>query len=324
MHDSLRVWFDTAADARLLRAWRRADALPAGTGAMPVPDAAQWRALLDRLALWLGAALCAAGLVCVVAANWEHLGKAARLYGLQAVLVATTLGALWLGLQRAGGRALLWLSMLVLGGLLTLIGQTYQTGADTWELFALWTALALPWAVAARHAAHWLTWAVLLNTAAWLWLGLQSWWWWPNEHLLLQLGLLNLLLLALWETAGRRWPEFGGRVGRWLLAAAAMVPLTLYAMGEVLDSDGVPLTALLAWALATLALGAYCWRMRRDLPVLALLALGIIGVVAAMLGEWLLAGVDEAPSLLVIALAVLGMAAGAGLVLRRLAREEAA
>ena len=103
-----------------------------------------------------------------------------------------------------------------------------------------------------------------------------------------------------------------------------MVPLTLYAMGEVLDTDGVPLTALLAWALATLALGAYCWRMRRDLPVLALLALGIIGVVAAMLGEWLLAGVDEAPSLVVIALAVLGMAAGAGLVLRRLAREEAA
>ena len=39
-------------------------------------------------------------------------------------------------------------------------------------LFALWAALSLPWVLAGRHAALWLTWALLLNVTLTLWLGL--------------------------------------------------------------------------------------------------------------------------------------------------------
>lgn len=325
MDRDLHDWLDTAADARLLRAWHRSGALPPASARMPAPAAGQWRALLDRLALWLGTALCAAALICFIAANWEHLGKMVRLYGMQAVLLATTLCALWLGLRRTGGLALLWLSMLVLGGLLALIGQTYQTGADSWELFALWAVLALPWAVAARHPVHWLTWAAIVNIAWTQWLGESHWAlnWWQDRAAKMVVGLPNLVLLALWEIASRRWSEFGGRIGRWLLAFAAMLPLSLFAIHDQLHADGPSWYGVPTWAAVTLALGAYCLRLRRDLAVLAMLALGIIGVVSTALHESLLAPLGDTAGLLLIALAVVAQATAAGFLLRRLGREEA-
>ena len=325
MDRDLYDWLDTAGDARLLRAWHRGGALRPASARPPAPAAGQWRALLDRLALWLGTALCAAAVICFIAANWEHLGKLARLYGMQAVLLATTLGALWLGLRRAGGLALLWLSMLMLGGLLALLGQTYQTGADTWELFALWALLALPWSVAARHAVHWLSWVAIVNIAWTLWLDQSPWARpaWDKRLDMFCLGLLNLALLALWELAGRRWPEFGGRTGRWLLAFGAMLPLSLFAIYDQLHADGPSWYGVPTWAAATFALGAYTLRLRRDLAVLALLALGIIGVVSTALHESLLVPLGDTAGLLLIALAVVAQATAAGFLLRRLGREEA-
>jgi len=331
MDRDLHDWLDTAADARLLRAWDRSGVLSPASARLPEPAAVQWRALLDRLALWLGTALCAAALICFIAANWEHLGKTARLYGLQAVLLATTLGALWLGLRRAGGLALLWLSMLMLGGLLALLGQTYQTGADSWELFALWAVLALPWAAAARHPAHWLSWAAIVNIAWSLWIDQSGrpWGRWRGDESLLLIGLLNLALLALWELCGRRWPESGGAIGRRLFALAAVLPLTLLAISHVSDlgsarSAGMPpMYGVPVWAFATAALGLYGLRVRRDLPVLALLALGIIGVVSTALHESLLAPLGDTAGLLLIAVAVVAQATAAGFLLRSWSHEEA-
>ncbi len=327
-------WRETAADRALIRGWRRAGTLSRSAVGEAADDAgpppALWRDFLDRFALWLGVALCAAGAVCFVAANWEHLGKLARFAGLQVALVLAVAVAFRLGPARRGGQAALWLATILLGALLALIGQTYQTGADSWELFALWTVLALPWTLAARNAAQWLTWALLLNLAVGLWLGLH-----PNDLLFagdraaMTLGLLNVALLALHETGGRRWPEFAGAVARRLLAAAAVALLSLAAMSEILEGrapDFLPPlgVANLVWAAATAALLVFAVRLRRDLPILAALALGIIAVSTAFLIEILFDGGDEALDFLLIALAVLVQAALTAFALRRLARGEAA
>ena len=56
-------------------------------------------------------------------------------------LVVAGLGAMLLPVWRA---PLALLVFLITGGLFASIGQTYQTGADPWQLFALWAALGLP------------------------------------------------------------------------------------------------------------------------------------------------------------------------------------
>lgn len=336
MHESSH-WRDVAAERAWLRTWQAEGAL--GTvlpaDALCDPPSRQWRRFLDRLALWLGVALCAAGAICYVAANWAHLGKFERLAGAQALLVLATVAAARLGPTRVAGQATLWLATMLLGALLALIGQTYQTGADTWELFATWTVLALPWTFAARNAAQWLTWAALLNIAAGLWLALaqDSQWFGARNHTT-WLGALNVLLLALWEIAGRRWPEFAGHAGRWLLAAAAVSMLSMAAMDDLFfenfETDsagkfgmfGLPSAV---WCAATLAIGAFYLRVRRDPAVLAMLALGIVAVTTALLTRILLTGDEGDPMRhLAIALSVVVQAACAAVVLRRLARGEAA
>jgi uncharacterized membrane protein len=330
-----RTWRDAAATHALLRGWRRAGAFDsdgmqraqaAFDGADPSPR--EWRWFLDRFALSLGVVLCAAGILCFIAANWEHLGKFAKLYGFQALLLIGVLAAAKLDLRRIGGQAALWLATMVLGGLLALIGQIYQTGADTWELYALWTALALPWTFAARNAVQWLTWGALLNLAFGLWLGLHPrGMWFAGSDVAMWLGVLNLALLLAWDIADRQWPdlfgELGARVGRWLLVAAALAPLTGSAMEERLWDDRNQLYLTAVWGVAIVVL---LWRYghrRRDLPVIAMIALSLIAVVTASVGDVVFEGRETASDYLIVAITVLVQAAIAAVMLRRLAREDA-
>lgn len=69
------------------------------------------------------------------------------------------------GIERAVGKAWLGAGVVLTGVLLAVIGQIYQTGADSELLFAGWALLALPWVVIARAPWVWLFWLVLLNTS---------------------------------------------------------------------------------------------------------------------------------------------------------------
>ena len=129
--------------------------------------------------------------------------------------------------------ALLALAGILLGALLALLGQTYQTGADTWELFAWWAVLLLPWALAAASQAVWLLWTLVVNVAMVLWLGERvfSWWGLLGATYLpaLIVAGLNLAMLAGWELAARRW-RASTLVGPRLLAALAIGALVMSTM----------------------------------------------------------------------------------------------
>jgi uncharacterized membrane protein len=270
-------------------AWQAAQALLGRRPSLPA-----WARFLDRLALYLGALLIGAGVICFIAFNWEDLGKFAKFYGTQALLVASTGGALWLGLERPAGRALLLLSGLLLGGLFALIGQVYQTGADTWQLFAVWAALLLPFALAGRWAPLWLLWVVVLNLAIYLYFETGSRWWavrfWHAEAARWLVGALaNAALLALWEGPGQSLASLRQRWGARLLLAAALVPATWGALWAIVDTHhGTGWTAcLVLWALLSAGGFAFYRWHRLDLAALALLALGGIAVVTTAAGRLL-------------------------------------
>ncbi|EZP41835.1 DUF2157 domain-containing protein [Janthinobacterium lividum] len=127
-----------------------------------------------RLAYWLprgvavlGAALLGMGLICWVAANWEDFGRMGRFALLQGMFAAACLGAFAVPKARV---PLLLLALLAIGGLFAYFGQTYQTGADPWQLFALWAVLALPLCFVARSDVLWTPWMLVLSTAVTLWM----------------------------------------------------------------------------------------------------------------------------------------------------------
>jgi uncharacterized membrane protein len=307
------AWVESGAVARdrLHDALRAADALP---------DARDWQRFLERVFLGLGVAVLAASAVYFIAANWGALGRYAKFALAQGALTAAVAVALWRGLDTRIGEASLVAAALLTGVLLALVGQVYQTGADTYELFTVWAVAILAWVAVARSPALWLIWIALLNMAVALyhvtfgWLGLlfapDDW-----RALCVTLFVLNTVALAAWEFAAARgvaWlaPRWAPR----LLATAGGVAISILAVLAIVDRQGTPWAHLALYAL---------WRRRLDLFVLAGAVLSLIVFGATGLARLPVRLHGDAGGLLTIAAFVI-LAAGAGaLWLRGLAQEEA-
>lgn len=295
--------------------------------ARALPDAMAWRRFLDQLLLWMGTAMLGAALVFFLAYNWEDLGRYAKL-GLAEAAIAVALAIAWRsGLEGAVGKAALLAASIFVGALLALVGQIYQTGADTFELFASWAIAILAWVLIARFAALWLLWLAIVNLAVTLYFdafrGLFGVLFGTEHQLWLLFALNTLALVALeWgRAAGTAWLR-----ERWsmqIVATASGAFITALAMIAIFDWRWRPVSILAvpAWLL-WLALAYAVYRRRiRDLFVLAGGALSVIVVSASFLVKHALG--DTAVTFLFVAVVIIFQTAIAGWWLTGIAREEA-
>lgn len=280
-----------------------------------VPSRSEWRAFLSRLALWLGTLALASAIIFFFAFNWDALGRFAKFGLLEAAILAGLLALWWTGLDSAAGKAVLTLLSLLLGALLALTGQVYQTGADTYELFAWWAVLILPWVLVGRFSPLWLLWLALVDLAVWLYFSLG----YDGESLMWALLVLNGAALAGWEAAHRAglswlrddWPPR-------LVAVVAGSSATGLAVWSIMD-NGPGVLAFFAWIGAV-----YYWyrHVRPDLFMLAGGVLGLIVVVVAFLTRHMFEA--GSGSFLFIGLVVIGLSGGGAMWLKSVAREQRA
>ena len=289
-----------------------------------LPNDSQWRNFLDKVLLSMGAVLLGAGVIFFFAYNWQDLGRFAK-FALVQVPVLAGLALVWkVGVDGAAGKAALLAITLCVGALLALVGQTYQTGADTFELFAAWAVAILPWALVARFPALWIIWLALVNTALALYYttmtGMPSLLVWSKELKGVLFGF-NTLALVAWEglaLAGIAWLR-----ERWaprLLAVASGYMATLLALedlGRSLPDYSGRMVAWLVWMLA--AFWVYRYRVK-DLFVLAAGLLSLITVVVTFLLQFMKSS-DEGV-LLLAGLVVIGMSGAGGWWLKQIAHEE--
>ena len=177
-----------------------------------LPTSKSWRMFVDRLLLFSGALALAAAVIFFLAYNWDAMGRFAK-FGLVEALIVIALAAYWrLGAERLAGKAALTVAALLVGALFALFGQTYQTGADPWQLFANWALMILPWVIIARLAALWIVWLALLNTALGLYFSTFNGLFgilFSQEAQLYSAFALNTLALIAFELGARRfaWRE---------------------------------------------------------------------------------------------------------------------
>ena len=307
------------ADARILSpdAYRRALHLAVATPSRPA-----WRAFLSTTLMGLGSLLVLAGVVYFFAYNWAEMGRFAKLGLIALAITGTSVGAWRLGDRPAGQFALLASAVLV-GPLLAVYGQTYQTGADPYELFIGWSALILPWVALARFTPLWLLQLVLVNTGVSLfWLERMDGGVGKEGQLTLVLGLLNGFAWATYEHFAHRrvsWLQ-----GRWMprvLALMALSPLLATSVVFIVDSDERTLTTGLSLLLLLVGLGAILALHRHLHGELFLLTLGtlcVLTVANTAVGYFLLTTVRaEEFVLLVLPLIIIGEVAAAVYWLRR-------
>jgi uncharacterized membrane protein len=221
------------------------------------PSPAETRGFFVRL-LGIGGLLSlGASLVFFVAANWSRLAIFGRFALVELVLVACGVVALIRPPPAQPGRAALFLAFIATGALLALFGQTYQTGADVYELFLGWALLGLPIAVLGNWGATSAAWVVVLNLA--------------------------LLLFCGWQpVGGLLWTVLGGspRQPALLLLAATWVNLALWFLFDAVRRAAVP-----TWVrrlIVSCAFGFGCWAATLGIVDSPPNAAAVLGVVVAM------------------------------------------
>jgi uncharacterized membrane protein len=135
------------------------------------PSRAEGLVFLSHCLRIAGVLSLAAGVVFFVAANWSEIAVFGRFALLELLLVACLATAFVKPPPSFVGRGALFLAFVATGALLALFGQTYQTGADVYELFLSWALLGLLLVVAAQWAVSSAAWVIVFNTALSLYCG---------------------------------------------------------------------------------------------------------------------------------------------------------
>jgi len=263
------------------------------TDAGLTPRGDSWRQFIAYLLLANGGMLLMAGIAFFFAANWDVFGRFAK-FGLIEAGMAGCLLVYGLKPDTRLGQASLTGAAMLLGVLLAYFGQTYQTGADNWQLFAVWAAMITPWAVLARNASLWVLWLLLVNVALPLYFMVR-----PGLVGVLSAGDALLWCLVLFNgTALAAWEGGSGRVA-WLprlpvaraLGAQTGLCLTWLAIQHTADPHGAVSAGVLAVYAGVLPLLYRIYRrVRYDLFMLAGLCFSLMTVLTVALGKWLFAG----------------------------------
>jgi uncharacterized membrane protein len=271
---------DQPADIRTLHALRRAGVLDDVTLKLVLghlQTRGDWLNWARVNLMVIGALLMLSGVIFFFAYNWADMGRFQKLGLIFAGLAGCTLGTVRLGLGRLSGQIMLTSACVFIGIFLAVFGQIYQTGADAYELFVGWSALILPWVLIGRFAPLWMFGLLLVEMGTVLYWD-QGPWDWPDEGLLLVLGLINVLALIAREwflSRGHSWLAGGWQ--RRLLFMKLAATLSGGVLLSILERGVIPFSGAHIWiGLLVLTAGFYHYRyQQRDFVCVSLSAMSL-------------------------------------------------
>lgn len=322
------------------------------------PTKKTWLAFFDKATLIIGAVALLLALVFFVAYNWLHMGRMGKFALVEGALVISIGLYVLLSFRRRFQlvrQLLLLIASVITGSFLALLGQVYQTGADSWQLFFGWGILIIPWVFIARLPALWLLWLALIHAVVILYSDISPFLFdayiFQDIFRIAVLAAINFIAFNLWlfyferqrfannsphktviyqTTASKKdtskiaaqikpslhWSTYVvGLLSTYFISRLALMYITNDA------SSTISIIALVIWA-------GWCgfiyWRFykqRINLLMLTYLCGSIITIVMFWAGEFLLNN-WEALELLLLALLLIAISSAAMIWLRRVARLE--
>ncbi|MEO7106545.1 MAG: DUF2157 domain-containing protein, partial [Rhodoferax sp.] len=207
-------------------------------------------------------------------------------------------------------------------------GQTYQTGADPWQLFAVWAVLAFPLCMGVRSDVLWTPWALIVCTGISLWVYAHTAYHWrlkPQDLGVYAMAWSAALVLTFaLSPVFARWSGSGPWAMRTTVTLVTTM-ITATALGALFGRETLLLYGLgvCVLAVAGLALASRQWFEIFGLSAVGL-ALNILLIFG--LGNVLFQdsrGNDWFGAMLLLGLVAAGMLAGTVSILLRLSRRYA-
>lgn len=253
------------------------------------PDARAWRVFLSRALLLLGAGSVLAGVICFVAYNWANVGRFGK-FGVAAAAIAAAAIYAWRAIPKLTGEIALFTAAVLVGALLAIFGQTYQTGADPYGLFATWALLILPWVIASRFSATWVLLLLLIDTAITLYWGqvigareTRDMLWLP-----LVVGAIHFGALAAWQWQRKlALPWLTERWAQRFVAVCALYAWWLAATVTLFVSSRAGVAGVIGLALFVIAVAAMVrfYRRPRDLFMMTIAVAAAMAFGTALVGR---------------------------------------
>lgn len=257
-------------------AWERACAIAGHT-----PTLYEWRVFINRALLVVGVIFIVAGILFLGAYNYSAPPRWTQFAGLQAGIIGMAALARFFGIDSLPGRLALLAALMLVGGLLAVIGQEYQTGADAYEVFLVWAGLGSGWVILSQWGPLWLVWWALVN------LGLSAYGTQAlgaSIHTLIPLLiLLNAWGIAAWEWGSKRGVHWLS--ARWIPRLAALVTVGMavyFVLIFIFPDEAIEMrfAALPIYLILVAVMVETYTRYQRDLFMLAVC--GLSGVVLSL------------------------------------------
>ncbi|MCL2916633.1 DUF2157 domain-containing protein [Shewanella litorisediminis] len=310
--------------------------LPSLVEAYEAQHPQHWVKSLCTMMLYLGALSLGAGIIFFFAYNWASLHHVAKFALVESAIVLTLLGLYLCVRQKRENPLSAWLTGallllldLLVGALLALVGQVYQTGADPWQLFAIWATFTLLPALAYRSDLLWSAFWAQANLALWLhFASLGSLWGIVGDvdAVMLAIAIANLGLHWLLEVGQRRRLALLIQPFTNTLALTAGVAgLAWYGAYHTLDNPlgwyhGVLFVVLLALLpLIILVYRRWCPRV----TALGIWGFAVIAVSSILLARVLFESSESEGSFLLVGWYVIGCSSGLAIYLKGLLKTEA-
>lgn len=127
-------------------------------------DSKSWKRFLNLLFISLGVGFTVSGIIFFFAYNWTDLHKFAKMGLIEGLIILTTSVVLFSKLNLNVKNIILTGTSVLVGVLIAVFGQIYQTGANAYDFFLGWALFVSLWVIISNYPPLWLVFLILVNT----------------------------------------------------------------------------------------------------------------------------------------------------------------
>lgn len=128
-------------------------------------DSEAWKRFLKLLFISLGIGFTVSGIIFFFAYNWVELHKFIKMGLIEGLIVLATGMVLFSKLNLNFKNILLTGTSVLVGVLMAVFGQIYQTGANAYDFFLGWTLFISLWVFISNFPPLWVVFLILVNTS---------------------------------------------------------------------------------------------------------------------------------------------------------------